>query len=380
MNFDLSEEQRILVEMFRKFCRKEIAPLVSEAEEKKAFPTQLFPKMGKLGYLCIGYPADYGAAGMDMVTQCFIIEELGYTNSGICAGILNQSGLATSAILHHGTEEQKQNYLVPVIKGEKIAAIAITEPNAGSDVGAIETKAVKSDGEYVINGNKTFISCANFADFISVLCYTDKSKGQRQGMSLIIVDKDAPGFTVSRILEKLGVRSNELTELAFEDCRTPGRNLIGEEGNGFSYVMESLTGGRILHSSRSIGIARAAFEAALDYAKQRTQFGKPIGKFQMNQAMLANMAMEIDAAWGLTLKAAWLFDQGKKCEKEASMAKLYASEMSKKVTDDALQIFGGYGFMMEYPVQRYMRDSRVNTISEGTSQIQQIVIARELGL
>ena len=379
MDFELSEEHKMFQEAMRNFAEKEIAPLVEEAEKTATFPLQLFPQMGKLGYLCVRYPAKYGGAEIGKVGDCISVEEVAYQSVGICAGIMVQSGIGTTAVYSYGSEDQKQKYLVPAIKGEKIAAFGLTEPNAGSDAAAIETTATKKNGKYILNGTKIFITNGNICDFVLTAAYTDKSKGARGGVSLFIVEKDTPGFNRSK-LHKFCGRSGETGELSFEDCAVPEENLIGEEGKGFPYLMESLMGGRISHASRSLGLARAAYDASLKYAQERVQFGQPIAKFQANSFKLARMAMDIEAARWLIFHAAWLYDQNKPHVKEAAMAKLFASEVAVSVTTEAMQIHGGYGLTEESVVQRYFRDSRMSTITEGTSEIQQLVISREIGI
>jgi len=379
MDFELSEEHKMFQEAIRDFAEKEIAPLVEEAEKTATFPLQLFPQMGKLGYLCVRYPAKYGGAEIGKVGDCISVEEVAYQSVGICAGTMVQSGIGTTAVYSYGSEDQKQKYLVPAIKGEKIAAFGLTEPNAGSDAASIQTTATKKNGKYILNGTKIFITNGNICDFVLAAAYTDKSKGARGGVSLFIVEKDTAGFNRSK-LHKFCARSGETGELSFEDCAVPQENLIGEEGKGFPYLMESLMGGRISHASRSLGLARSAYDATLKYAQERVQFGQPIAKFQANSFKLARMAMDIEAARWLIFHAAWLYDQNIPHVKEAAMAKLFASEVAVSVTTEAMQIHGGYGLTEESVVQRYFRDSRMSTITEGTSEIQQLVISREIGI
>lgn len=380
MDFELTEEHKMFRDAIRNFAEKEIAPLVDEAEEKESFPKQLFPQMGALGYLCVRYPAQYGGAGMDKIAECIYVEELSRVCAGISAALMVHAGIGTSAILDHGSEEQKQKYLVPAIKGLKVSAFGLTEPDAGSDAASIKTTAVRQGDHYVVNGSKIFITNGPFADFVLLAAYTDRSKGPRGGVSVIIVEKGTPGFSVARKLKKAGCHTSETAELAFEDCHVPVTNLIGEEGKGFPYLMEALESGRISHAARSIGVAQAAYEASLDYSKTRVQFGQPIGKFQAIAFKVARMAMEIEAARWLTFRSAWLLDQGRDCRKEAAMCKLYASEVVKRVTNQAMEIHAGYGYMKESPVQRYFRDAWLFTTTEGTSEIQQLVISRQLGL
>ena len=379
MNFDFTEEHKVSKSAIRYFAEKEIAPLVEKAEEEEEFPLELFPKMGKLGYLGMRYPEKYGGAGADRITECICMEEIGKVCIGIASGILVQSGLGTSSIYDYGTEEQKQIYLVPAIKGQKICAFALTEPDAGSDVRSIRTTAIKKDNGYLINGTKTFITNGPIADYVVVLAYTDIERGIK-GMSLFIVNKGTPGFNCERKISKMGFRSAPVGELVFQDCFVPKENVIGEENKGFENAIDTLTQSRMLHAARSLGLARAAFDAAAKYAKQRVQFGRPIVKFQAIRFMLAEMAMEIDAAELLVYRAAWLNDQERNCVKEAAMAKLFAGEMVVRVTNKALQIHGGYGYTRDLPIERYYRDAKLCTISEGTSEIQHMIIARELRL
>jgi alkylation response protein AidB-like acyl-CoA dehydrogenase len=376
----LTEEQVMLRKAIRSFAEKEIAPLAEEAENLKKFPRELFPQLGDLGYLCVNFPAKYGGGEAGVVSECIIFEEIARINAGISSTIMIQSGIGTTIILEHGSEAQKQKYIVPAVKGQIISAFALTEPNAGSDVAALETRAQKEGDSYVINGTKMFITNGPFCDFVLVAAWTDKSQRPGKGISVFVVEKNTPGFTVARKLEKVGFHSSETGELVFDNCRIPKENLIGEEGRGFGYLMGSLTHGRITHAASSLGIAQAAFEAALQYAKERVQFGKPIGKNQVIAFKLARMAMEIEAARLIVYHAANLYDLGSNCLKEAAMAKLKASETTMWVAGEAMHIHGGYGYMEEYPVQRYWRDAKLRLITEGTSEIQQLVISRELGL
>lgn len=379
MDFDLTEEQKMLKDAIHGFAVKEVAPLVEEAETTCVFPLKLFPQMGDLGYLCLSYSAEYGAAGLGKLGECIAVEEVAYYSVGFAAATMVQGGIGTAAIYKHGTEEQKQKYLVPAIKGRKIASFGLTEPNAGSDAAALQTAATKKDGKYYLNGTKIFITNGTVCDFAVVAAYTDKTKGSRGGISLFIVEKDSPGFTRNK-LHKFCSRSSETAELIFEDCAVPAANLIGEEGRGFPYVIESLMGGRISHAARSLGLARAAFDNALAYANDRVQFGQTIGSFQANSFKLARMAMEMDAARWMIYRAAWLYDQGRPHTREAAMAKLFASEAAIHTTTEALQINGGYGLMDDSIAQRYFRDARLGTVTEGTSEIQMRLIAREIGV
>lgn len=378
MNFFLREDQRVFQESFRKFAEREIAPLVPEAEETETFPLELFPKMGKLGYLCPRYDERYGGAGIDKVTEVLMREELSCISQGIASTWSAHSHLGTFPIYHWGSEGQKQKYLVPAIKGEKIFAFGLTEPNAGSDVKAIETTARREGDFYIINGRKIFITNGNICDFLTLIAYTDKGQGYR-GISIFIVEKGTPGFIVTRKLKKEGVRSSETAELLFEDCRLPQENRIGEEGS-FYKVMETLNEGRIGVAGNCVGMARGAYEAAWKYAQERVQFGRPIAKFQAIAFKLADMAVEIEAARLLVWYAAWLMDAGHNPIREASMAKLFASEVAVKVSREAMQIHGGYGQMREFPVGRFHRDALVYVVGEGTSEIQRQIIAKQMGL
>lgn len=379
MDFNLSEEHKIFRQAVRGFVEKEIGPLVEQAEEKEEFPVELMTKMGRLGYLCPGYPIEYGGGSMGRTGECILIEELGKVSIGIATGIDVQFGLGTAAILTYGNDEQKEKYLIPAIKGEKIAAFGLTEPNAGSDAAAIETTAKRDGNFYVLNGSKMFISNAPICDFVTLVVYTDKSKGPRGGISLIIVDKGMPGFEVKK-LRKMCTHPAETGELSFTDCRVPVSNLVGEEGKGMSYVRETLAAGRIINAARCLGGAQRVLDESIKYARERVQFGQPIGQFQAVSFKLARMATEIEAARWMTYHAAWMDDQGQPCLKEAVMSKFFASEMLKKATDEAMQIHGGYAFMMDSPIQRFYRDARLSVITTGTSEIQQIIIARQIGL
>ncbi|MBM4331947.1 MAG: acyl-CoA dehydrogenase [Deltaproteobacteria bacterium] len=376
MDFFLQEDQRIFQATFRKFAEREIAPLVEEAEETETFPLQIFPQMGKLGYLCPRYSEKYGGAGIDKVSEVLMREEISRVSQGIASTWSAHSHLGTFPVYHWGSEEQKQKYLVPAIRGEKIFAFGLTEPNAGSDVKAIETTARQEGNFYVLNGRKIFITNGNICDFLTLVAYTDRGRGYK-GISLFLVEKGTPRFIVSRKLKKEGVRSSETAELLFEDCRIPKENRIGEEGS-FYRVMETLNEGRIGVAGNCVGMAHGAYEAALRYAQERVQFGRPIAHFQAIAFKLADMAMEIDASRLLTLRAAWLMDQGKNPVKEASMAKLFASEVAVRVSREAMQIHGGYGQMREFPVGRFHRDALVYVVGEGTSEIQRQIIAKQM--
>ena len=377
MDFDLTEEHALFQKAIRSFAEKEIAPLVDEAEETNIFPKQLFKKMGGLGYLCPRYPVELGGGGGDKIMDIIMAEELNRVNAGIAASLMVQSGLSTQPIYRYGSEEQKEKFLMPAIKGEKIAAFALTEPDAGSDAASIKTRASRDDDYYVLNGTKIFTTNGPICDFATVAAYTDPSK-RGEGISLFIVEKDTPGFSASRKLDKVGNRSIETGELVFEDCRVPAKNLIGEkEGGGFDMIADTLISGRITYGGRCTGTAQAAYELTVEYAKQRIQFGKPIVSFQATRFKLAEMAMNIDIMRSYNYRVAWMYDQGRNVRKESSMVKLFAAETLQKILSDSMQIHGGYGYMMEYPIQRHWRDGRLFTITEGTSEVQRLVIANE---
>ena len=377
MNFELTEEQVLFKEAISNFAQKEIMPLVDEAEENNIFPKQLFKKMGLLGFLCPRYPVELGGGGGDKVMDCIMTEELNKVNCGIAASLMVQGGLSTQPIFKFGTEEQKNRYLIPAIKGAKIGAFALTEPNSGSDAASIKTRAVRDGGNYIINGTKIFITNGPICDFVVVAAYTDINK-RGTGISLFIVEKGMEGFSVPRKLDKVGNCSIETGELVFEDCRVPAENLIGEqEGGGFDMIADTLTQGRITYGSRCTGVAQAAYDLSVDYARERIQFGKPIIKFQATRFKLAEMAMNIDIMRSYTFRVARMYDQGQKVRKESSMVKLFTSEVLQKILADSMQIHGGYGYMKEYPIQRLWRDGRLFTITEGTSEIQRLVIAKE---
>jgi len=378
MDFELSEEHKIFQRTAAQFAQKEIAPLGEECEEKEEYPKWLFRRAGELGFLGIPYPEQYGGTGPDTIALSIFAEETTKADAGIAMGLVVQNTVGTSPIYNFGSEELKQRYLVPAIRGELVGSFALTEPNVGSDVSSIEMMAREEGGSYILNGTKTFASSGMMADYVIIAARTEKGKGHR-GITIFLVEPQSPGFS-RKGLKKLGIRAQDIAEFTFEDCPVPKENILGEVGKGFYHLMSTVQKPRIVVGASSVGLARAAFETALRYAKERRQFGQPIGKFQGIQFKLADMAMEIELASLAVYKAAWLDDKGKECIKEASMAKLYASEMVNRVAYQALQIHGGYGYMREYPLERYYRDARVMEIFEGTSEIQRLIISRQLGL
>ena len=379
IDFSLTDEQQAFRDALRKFAQKEIAPLVDEHEEKAEYPQFIFKKIAEPGYLGARFPEEFGGSGGDTMFSVIMSEELGYVSPAIYLGIYVHLYLAMSAILFFGSAAQKDRYLVPGIQGDLISAWGFADPGAGSDPGSMTTRARREGDDFIINGTKMFITNGTFADFVVVTAVTDPSLGMK-GISLFIVDKDTPGFSVSKKLKKMGMKASEAAELVFEDCRVPASNMLGQENTGFMAAMGTLTEGRIVAAAFAVGMARAAYDAALAYAKIREQFGKPIGKFQGIQWMLADMATQIEAAKLLTYQAAWLASNNAPHIKESSMAKLFATETATKVCSQAVQIHGGYGFMDEYPVSRFYRDCKLLEIGEGTSQIHRNTIARCIGL
>ena len=378
MNFDFTEEQKIFQDSIRKFVLNEIAPLVEKAEDTGTFPLELYPKMGAQGYLCVTYDEKYGGAEADKVCDAIINLEIGRVSMAFSATLSSQM-LSTFPIRVFGSQDQKERYFPPAISGEKTFAFGMTEPNTGSDSAAIEMTA-KRDGDcYVLNGTKMFVTNGPFADYITISASTDRSKGIK-GIAVFIVDKDTPGLKNMGKLEKMGLHSAETGEIVFEDCRVPVECLVGPPQGGFPALMEALNESRISVAAMIAGTAQAAYEAALSYSKERVAFGRPISKFQVNRFKLVDMGVMVEISQLLVYRAAWLCDQKRPFAKEASMAKLYASEAASFVTGEAVQLHGGYGYMKEYPVERYFRDARAGTIFEGTSEIQHEIIARSMGI
>ena len=379
MNFDLTSEQKMIQKTIRDFAREEVAPGALERDRTKQFPKEMFDKLAGLGMMGLPFPEEYGGAGGDTVSFAIVTEEL----SKACAstGITYSAhiSLGGAPINMFGTEEQKHKYLTPICTGESFGAFGLTEPNAGSDAGGTQTTAVKEGNEYVINGNKSFITNASHAKHLALTAITGRGEDGSKEISAIIVPTDAEGFTVIDNYEKMGLHSSNTTELVLENVRVPEENLLGKKGEGFKQFLATLDGGRIGIGAMALGIAEAAFEKALQYSKERKQFGKTLSKFQVTQFKLADMAMKIELARNMIYKAAWLKDQGRPFAKEASMCKLYASEIAMEVADEAIQIHGGYGYMKEYEVERYMRDAKLLEIGEGTSEVQRMVISRLIG-
>lgn len=378
MNFDLTSEQAMIKRTIREFAEEEVAPGAIERDKTKQFPTDIFKKLGELGMLGLPFPEEYGGAGADTVSFAIVTEELsrGCASTGITYSA--HISLGGAPINLFGTEEQKQKYLAPICTGESLGAFGLTEPNAGSDAGGTQTTAKEENGDYVISGSKCFITNASYAKHLAMTAITGGNNGMKE-ISAIIVPTDAPGFTVIDNYEKMGLNASNTTELVMENVRVPVENLLGKKGEGFKQFLITLDGGRIGIGAMAVGVAQAAYEKALQYAQERNQFGKSLSKFQAIQFKLADMAMKIELARNMVYKAAWLKDQGRPFSKEASMCKLYASEIAMEVADQAVQIHGGYGYMREYEVERYMRDAKLLEIGEGTSEVQRMVIARLIG-
>lgn len=377
MEFDLSEEQKQIKYSVREFAEAEIAPHVMEWDESQHFPVELQPKLAELGLMGVLFPEKYGGAGMGYVEYATIIEELSRVDGSVGISIAAHNSLCSNHIYQFANEAQKEKYLTPLARGEQLGAWGLTEPSAGSDASGTRTTAVRQDGGWLINGSKNFITHAIHADTCVAFASSDRAKHSK-GITAFIFEKGMQGFSPSKKENKLGLRASETASVVFEDCFVPDENQLGEEGQGFVNAMEILDGGRISIAALAVGIAQGAFESALRYSGERQQFGKPIREFQAIQFKLADMATQIEAARLLMYRAASLKDNGRKTTRESSMAKLFASEMSVRVCEEAIQIHGGYGYTKDYPAEKYWRDSKLCTIGEGTSEIQRIIIAREL--
>jgi len=377
MILELNEQQKMIRNMVREFATKEIAPKAAERDEKEIYPLDVLEKMAKLGILGAIIPAEYGGAGLDHVSYSVLIEEISKAcaSTGVVTSVHNS--LTSWPIMKYGSEDQKKKYLPILARGEKIGAFGGTEPNAGTDLGAIQTTAVLDGDNYIINGSKTFITSGPKAGIIIVFAVTDKEAGSK-GQSAFIVESDFKGYSVGGIFEKMGINGSLTSELLFEDMVVPKENLLGKEGAGFKIALSTLDGGRIGIASQAVGIAQAALDESVEYSKQRQQFGKPLSKFQAIQWMIAEMATKIEAARFLVRNAAYQEDIGGRFSKEAAMAKLFAAETASWCADQAIQIHGGYGYTKEYPVERLYRDARITSIYEGTSEVMKMVIAGSL--
>ncbi|MFC1999826.1 acyl-CoA dehydrogenase [Chloroflexota bacterium] len=377
MDFGLSEQQKMLRQTVRDFATNEIEPEAAAIDEREEFPSGIVKQMAEMGLLGLTIPEAYGGSGMDVVSEVLVAEELSRASGSVGAIYLAHISLALHPLFELANEEQRHRYVAPCARGEKIACFALTEPEAGSDPASIKTMATPKNDGYIISGNKIFITNGDEAGVAVVFATLDPSQGYRS-INEFVVEKGTPGFSVGKKEQKLGIRGSSTVELIFEDCWIPESNLIGERNRGFRQALEAIDGSRITVAAQAVGIAQAAFDAALSYAKERCQFGQPIASLQAIQWMLADMATQIDAARLLVYRAAWLKDQGEPFVKEAAMAKVFAAEASREVTNKALQIHGGYGYIKDYPLERYLRDAKITEIYEGTSEIQRMTIARSL--
>lgn len=377
MDFALTEEHRLLQQTAREFAQNEVARDAAERDREEKFPTEHVKKMAELGFMGITVSPQYGGAGMDTVGYVIVIEELARVDASVAVVCSVNNSLVCYGIEHFGSEETKQKYLSPLAKGEKLGAFCLSEPGSGSDAASMKSTAVDQGDHYVLNGTKNFITNGMYADYYVMTAMTDPSRRHR-GISAFVVEKNFPGFKVGKKEKKLGIRSSDTVSIIMEDCIVPKENLLGKEGDGFKIAMMTLDGGRIGIAAQALGIAQGSLDAAVQYAKERVQFGKPIASFQAIQFMLADMETRIDAARWLTYHAAWKRDRGERYSFEAAKAKLFAAETAVDAATKAVQIFGGYGYLKDYPVERFMRDSKITEIYEGTSEIQRLVIARAL--
>ena len=377
MHFDLTTEQAMLQKMIREFSDEVVAPGAVERDKTKAFPVEIFKELSDMGIMGLPFPEQYGGAGADTISFAIVTEELSRTCASTGITYSAHISLGGAPLNLFGTEAQKEKYLTPICTGESFGAFGLTEPNAGSDAGGTETTAVLDNGEFVINGSKVFITNASYAKHLALTAITNRD-GNKKEISAIIVPTDAKGFTIKSEYEKMGLNASNTTELILENVQVPEENLLGVRGNGFKQFLTTLDGGRIGIAAMAVGIAQGALNKAVQYAKERKQFGKALAEFQATQFKLADMEVKIQLARTFVYKAAWLKDQGRPFGKEAAIAKYYASEMAMEVCDEAIQIHGGYGYMKEYEVERFLRDAKLLEIGEGTSEVQKMVIARHI--
>lgn len=377
LDFELTEEQMMMRDMVRKLAQHEFAPRAAEIDREHRFPRENLQKLAELGLMGIPIPEEYGGAGCDFLSYIMAIEEISRACASTGVILAVHTSLGCFSLLYHGTEEQKQKYLTRLAAGEWLGAFALTESNAGSDPSNLTTGARLENDCYIVNGSKIFITSGGEADLYVTFVRTGSGKGH-EGVTCLLIEKDTPGFSIGKIEEKMGLNGSRTAELIFDNARVPRENVLGQEGKGFKVAMALLDGGRIGIGAQALGIAQAAFDVALEYAKQRVQFGQPIAEFQGIKFLLADMATRLDAARLLVYRAARLKDKGLPLSKEASMAKLYATDAAMYITTNAVQILGGYGYCKEYPVERYMRDAKITQIYEGTNQIQRLVIAKNL--
>ncbi|MGD6831986.1 acyl-CoA dehydrogenase [Sutcliffiella halmapala] len=377
MNFLLSEEHEMIRKMVRDFAKNEVEPTAAERDEEERFDMEIFRKMADLGLTGIPFPEEYGGIGSDYLAYCIAVEELSRVCASTGVTLSAHTSLASWPIYKYGTEEQKQKYLVPLAQGTSIGGYGLTEPGSGSDAGGMRTTAKLDGDHYVLNGSKIFITNGGIADIYVVFAVTDSSS-KHKGTSAFIIESGFEGFSVGKKEKKLGIRSSPTTEIIFEDCRVPVENMLGAEGEGFKIAMTTLDGGRNGIAAQAVGIAQGALDAAVGYAKERVQFGKPIAAQQGVSFKLADMATTVEASRLLTYQAAWRESEGLSYGKESAMSKLFAGDTAMKVTTEAVQVFGGYGYTKDYPVERYMRDAKITQIYEGTQEIQRLVISRML--
>jgi alkylation response protein AidB-like acyl-CoA dehydrogenase len=378
VDFNFTDEQKHLRKSVREFAEGEIAPHIMEWDESSHFPTELLPKLGEMGLMGVIFPEQYGGAGLGYIEYATVIEELARVDGSVGLFVAAHNSLCSNHIYKFGSEEQKRKYLVPLAQGKKLGAWSLTEPEAGSDAGGTRTTAVRQGDGWFLNGSKTFTTNGSYADICVAMAVTDKSKDSH-GISAFILEKGTPGFRPGKKENKLGMRASDTSEVIFADCKVPVSQLLGPEGEGFIGSLKILDGGRISIAALGLGMAQGALEAATHYAKQRKQFGKTISEFQAIQFKLADMATQVEAARLLVYQAAWLADQKDvRFTRESSMAKLFASEVAVRVANDCVQIHGGYGFIKDYPAEKFYRDVKLCTIGEGTSEIQRLVIARQL--
>jgi alkylation response protein AidB-like acyl-CoA dehydrogenase len=377
VDFRLTDEQQLLRQSVREFAETEIRPHVREWDEAQRFPSELVPKLAALGLMGVQFPEEYGGSAMSAIDYCLCIEELARVDPSVALSVAAHNGLGPAHIAMFGNDAQKARWLTPLAKGDKLGAWALTEPEAGSDAAATRTSATREGDHWVLNGTKTFITHGASADVMVVMASTNRSLGAK-GISAFIVERGTNGFSAGRKEDKLGMRASETTEVRFEQCVVPSDHLLGEEGQGFIQALQVLDAGRIGIAALSVGLAQGAFEAARHYALGRRQFGQPIASFQAIQWKLADMATRIEAARLLTYRAAYLKDQGRRTTLDSAMAKLYSSEVAVRAAEESVQIHGGYGFVKDYPAEKFFRDVKLTTIGEGTSEIQRLVIARQL--
>jgi alkylation response protein AidB-like acyl-CoA dehydrogenase len=377
MQFELSEEQALLRRSVREFAETEIRPYVMEWDNAQHFPHELLPKLADLGLMGIQFPEAHGGAAMSAVDYCICIEELARVDPSVSLSVAAHNGLGAAHIAMFASPEQKERYLVPLARGERLAAWGLTEPGSGSDAAAMRTTAVRDGDGWVLNGSKAFITHGKSADTMVVMAVTDRARGSK-GISAFVVERGTPGLLAGKKEDKLGMRASETCEVILQNCRVAAAQMIGDEGQGFLQTLQVLDAGRIGIAALAVGLAQGAYEAARDYAAERRQFGRPINTFQSIRWKLVDNASRVEAARLLTYRAAWLKDQGRRMTLESSMAKLFASEIAVRASEDGVQIFGGYGFVKDYPAEKFFRDVKLTTIGEGTSEVQRLVIARQL--